>query len=62
MHVGFPRFENMNDAQDRWENYLVVGPVPVHDPGDAVMEGADVNIKEVFSDRQSPNHWDNRYE
>lgn len=62
MHVGFPRFENMNDAQDRWENYLVVGPVPVPDPGEAALTGADVNIKEVFSDRQSPNHWDNRWE
>ena len=62
MHVGFPRFENMGDAQERWENYQVVGPVPVNEPDEAALTGADVNIKEVFKDRQSPNHWDNRYE
>ena len=50
---------------DQGRRPVLVGPLPenrgVNHP-DGWLELEDVDIKEVFKDRQSPNHYDNRWE
>lgn len=63
---GFPRIPTpLPDGvfQSDWDGGELVGPVKVSGkPGAEWFDGSSIDLKAVFADRESPNHYENRWE
>lgn len=62
--LGLPKLEGMGeDEQMRWSNYEVVGPVPTFGcaPSAEILNAEDIDLKQIFAERQSPDAHNNRW-
>jgi hypothetical protein len=61
--LGLPNLQSHCDIeQNRWSDYSIVAPVPVAALSAPLLLCQDILVEEIFKDRQSPNHWENRNE